>query len=570
QADGQRKGNPSELDDGPVKNRSCRDVICLLFFVAFFVFFGVVIVWAATVGDLDRLLHGYDKSGNVCGRKTNPTIAGVNGSGQDTSGKPYLRTCGIGVTCGSEECVTQCSNTETLVLNRCLPISTGATSAATKDAGNFFMRVGASIQATWREIVYMCLIALVFSLVITIMFRFLTGVVVWLILIVGSLACIAGTIALWILWNNEKQANGANEKYYLIGAIAATIFTVILLLVLLVMRSRIALVVALFREAGKALHSIPFLFLQPLWTFIALAIFLFIWGLGALLIQSTGDPTVNSDGIVKYNINGFFAGMRWYHLFALFWGVQFIIACQHVVIAGAIAVWYFTRSKKLGFPIFRSTWNLLRYSIGSVALGSFIIALIQLIRYLLSRLQQRLKGSTALSCCLCCCQCLLSCFENFLKFLNRNAYIEIAIYGYSFCKAAREAFKLLTTNALRMVAINTIGDFVLFLGKVAVVVPIVFIGIKLVGNRDGVEYPWAPVVVGAVFAFIIAHAFIAVYEVEAFEMAVDTLFLCFCEDVERNDGVNRPYYMSKGLMEFVENSKQAMAALDARKRDKGA
>ena len=36
-------------------------------------------------------------------------------------------------------------------------------------------------------------------------------------------------------------------------------------------------------------------------------------------------------------------GMRWYHLFALFWGVQFIVACQHVVIAGAIAVWYFTR-----------------------------------------------------------------------------------------------------------------------------------------------------------------------------------------------------------------------------------
>ena len=31
-------------------------------------------------------------------------------------------------------------------------------------------------------------------------------------------------------------------------------------------------------------------------------------------------------------------------------------------------------------------------------------------------------------------------------------------------------------------------------------------------------------------------------------MAVDTIFLCFCEDSDRNDGVERPYFMSTGLM----------------------
>ncbi|XP_063598066.1 uncharacterized protein LOC134774648 [Penaeus indicus] len=46
-------------------------------------------------------------------------------------------------------------------------------------------------------------------------------------------------------------------------------------------------------------------------------------------------------------------------------------------------------------------------------------------------------------------------------------------------------------------------------------------------------------------------------------MTIDTLFLCFCEDCERNDGIEKPYYMSKGLMQFVENSKKALAALEA-------
>jgi len=31
-------------------------------------------------------------------------------------------------------------------------------------------------------------------------------------------------------------------------------------------------------------------------------------------------------------------------------------------------------------------------------------------------------------------------------------------------------------------------------------------------------------------------------------MAIDTIFLCFCEDCEMNDGLEKPYYMSKGLM----------------------
>ena len=31
-------------------------------------------------------------------------------------------------------------------------------------------------------------------------------------------------------------------------------------------------------------------------------------------------------------------------------------------------------------------------------------------------------------------------------------------------------------------------------------------------------------------------------------MAVDTIFLCFCEDSDKNDGIKKPYYMSVGLM----------------------
>ena len=36
------------------------------------------------------------------------------------------------------------------------------------------------------------------------------------------------------------------------------------------------------------------------------------------------------------------------------------------------------------------------------------------------------------------------------------------------------------------------------------------------------------------------------------EMAVDTLFLCFLEDIERNDGsADKPYFMSSDLKKIL-------------------
>ena len=68
---------------------------------------------------------------------------------------------------------------------------------------------------------------------------------------------------------------------------------------------------------------------------------------------------------------------------------------------------------------------------------------------------------------------------------------------------------------------------------------------------------WPQIAASVLFAYLIADSFIGVYE-----MAIDTIFLCFCEDSSRNDGINKPYYMSRDLMQFVENSKKALDALD--------
>jgi len=61
-------------------------------------------------------------------------------------------------------------------------------------------------------------------------------------------------------------------------------------------------------------------------------------------------------------------------------------------------------------------------------------------------------------------------------------------------------------------------------------------------------YYWAlPLIIILIFSYGIASAVLAVYD-----MAIDTIFICFCEDAERHDGSpGKEYYMSDNLKHYV-------------------
>ena len=65
--------------------------------------------------------------------------------------------------------------------------------------------------------------------------------------------------------------------------------------------------------------------------------------------------------------------------------------------------------------------------------------------------------------------------REFLYLLN-YAVIFSAINNCSFCKGAKEAMKVLIENALRVTAINSVGDFALFVGKLAITAGVVGVG----------------------------------------------------------------------------------------------
>ncbi|EKU22325.1 hypothetical protein NGA_2068500, partial [Nannochloropsis gaditana CCMP526] len=103
----------------------------------------------------------------------------------------------------------------------------------------------------------------------------------------------------------------------------------------------------------------------------------------------------------------------------------------------AVSTWYFTRDKgTIGSGTLCKAVGITGlYHLGTAAFGSLVIAVVEAIRSIIAYIQKILKRSEnkVAQYLLCCCQCGFWCLEKILKFVNKNAYIQTAVNGTSFC-----------------------------------------------------------------------------------------------------------------------------------------
>ncbi|GFR50844.1 hypothetical protein Agub_g13116 [Astrephomene gubernaculifera] len=250
-----------------------------------------------------------------------------------------------------------------------------------------------------------------------------------------------------------------------------------------------------------------------------------------------------------------------YHFFGLLWTNQVIVGFSCVTIAGAVGHYYWSRGESAGmpaFPVLSALKNTVVYHMGSICFGAAIIAIIQLIRAILEYIDRKTKELQAQNkfaeWAMCIVKCCMWCIEQIVKFINRNAYIMIAIKGKGYCCSAADAIKLLVSNALRVAVVNMISDILIFLGKISVaatggIIAYAMTEAKYYNSQE--QYPetylYSPVLVIAIsviVAFIVAEIFFAVYE-----MAIDTVILAFCADCDQHNG--EPKFAPKLLAEVM-------------------
>ncbi|XP_012516495.1 PREDICTED: choline transporter-like protein 5 [Propithecus coquereli] len=456
------------------------------------------------------------------------------------------------------------------------------------------MKVFEDYATTWYWILIGLTIAMVLSWMFLILMRFIAGFLFW-IFVFGVLGIIG--YGIWHCYQeycNLQDHPNATLSIYDIGIqtnismyfqlkqtwftfmIILSIIEASVILMLIFLRNRIRVAIFLLKEGSKAIGHIPSTLIYPFLTFILLSICISYWVVTAIFLATSGvpvykviapegqcihenetcDPEIfNTSEIAKACPGAlctfaFYGGKSLYHqyiptfhvynLFVFLWLINFVIALGQCALAGAFATYYWAMKKPDDIPphpLFTAFGRAIRYHTGSLAFGSLILASIQMFKMILQYVDQRLKSKIA-------------------KFIS-DFPISIAIYGRNFCRSARDAFNLLMRNILKVAVTDEVTYFVLFLGKILVsgsmgILAFLFFTQRMpmiAAGPTSLNYYWVPLLTVILGSYLIAHGFFSVYA-----MCVETIFLCFLDDLERNDGsTTRPYYVSQSLLKIFQD-----------------
>ena len=283
-----------------------------------------------------------------------------------------------------------------------------------------------------------------------------------------------------------------------------------------------------------------------------------------------------------------------YYFFGLLWTTSFVNGCATMIVAGTVSAWYFGRVpagsatastarscspaaccmgrrgtlppgavrpptfyEPEAAPTCAAVSRLIKYYLGTVALGSFFIAFLAFVRaalvYVYKRLRAGGQDSGWLRFLCCCVQFCLGCLQKFVELVTRNAYVYTAIKGTGFCGSSTAVFSMMVANAGTIAAVTVLSEVILFLGKVLIACASTWICFAVLGSvaafKAGGATPltttWLVIIVNFFFAYFTASAFMLV-----FDLAIDAVLICYLVDRAENGG--RPAHVDSGRFDELE------------------
>jgi len=301
------------------------------------------------------------------------------------------------------------------------------------------------------------------------------------------------------------------------------------------LRKKIAFTIILLKESCKGVQKNPGLFLVSIVIIFIFLAFMVYWIATSAFLYSIKQ----NGGTDNVTFNENIENVIYFLIFVFYWVTAFLVAVYEFVIGGAIARWYFTRDIRhqndqlnTWSPTLSSFKLAFTKSFGSLAFGSLILAIIKTVNYMIRQIERKAKLSPNrfFVFALACLKCLCKCFETLVGYIDKYAYIYMAIYGENFCTSAKESFNLISRNAISIVIIDIITDFVLWVGQILGVVLCTLIMVIIEEHSNNPHPTWMTILYTIIISFIIFHIYSKIIGT-----GVDSVFVCYLEDLERNN-----------------------------------
>lgn len=176
---------------------------------------------------------------------------------------------------------------------------------------------------------------------------------------------------------------------------------------------------------------------------------------------------------------------------------------------------------------------------GSIAFGSFIIALVRFIKLVFVYLAQSASSATGenmvTKVIIKCGLCYLEVLEKITDYINASAYAYMAVSGEGFCMSAWHGFLLQIKHLMKFAFANMIARMFIFIGKVGLTVAnvfsLIFIMKNITEDSKEVSSVMGPCLVVGLFTYFAASVFLGL-----FDTAVLSLMTALAIDMDMNGG----------------------------------
>lgn len=346
---------------------------------------------------------------------------------------------------------------------------------------------------------------------------------------------------------------------YKVMAIIGTVLSVLVLLAVVMWRKAINRCIAILKEAALVFSQMPLLMVWPIWIILGMAVTFGYWAVIAWFIFSAKaeafvDYGTDLVGEVSSGASEVAEGadplivktlIFVIHTFICLWTAEFVKACGWTTMSGAVAYGFFYMGEKaeksevtVRFPICNAMARVVRYHIGSMLFGSCIIAICQLIRYILATIDYYTKDlqqkNLLFKLVIKCAQCAAWCLQKTIEFISYYGYVYVAIDGIGFCQACAATFKFVAAHPVQTAVNKTVEKLLVMLISLTTPLICAFIAYMWLQNSLFLaedDNPLYPTVMVGICAYFIADAIGVV-----FQCTIDTMYLCSFKDIDEYGG----------------------------------
>eukprot|EP01062_Namystynia_karyoxenos_P070654 TRINITY_DN66015_c0_g1_i1.p1 TRINITY_DN66015_c0_g1~~TRINITY_DN66015_c0_g1_i1.p1 ORF type:complete len:539 (+),score=151.08 TRINITY_DN66015_c0_g1_i1:82-1698(+) len=408
----------------------------------------------------------------------------------------------------------------------------------------------AALKSSRWTIVVCAVITAVLGFVWLEMLKRCTKVFIWGSFFGASALVMAVGVSVFSMGYEDNATSPLGLK---IAGVVIMVLAVLVLVVLFCMRKRIAFSAEIVQQGCRGLQAnfslvtvvVPLLLLITfgfvIWWILTVVYLFSIKGDSVTCSDYSGDedqcrmygcawtdPTCGGEG---YDLK---TAVRWAMLFLVFmyfWMTVFMAGAARFTVSAGLARWYwdFQRDEKglsIGASLTGLAWAF-TYHLGTIAKGSFMIAVIKFITWLLEMARKE-ETNKLLKCFLTCLTCCCRCIESLVQFVTRFAYICAAMHGGDFFDSCKEVNLLFRRQGGTLFLTDLIVHIVVRMGLFAAVGLVALGGGWYMHSRDDVSASSIIVLI-----FVCAAVFWVIGL--CVEVAADTVIVCFLEDCERND-----------------------------------